>query len=417
MKEKCGAFTNRVSREKIIIFSIIISFLFWVIFLFVGGINSYQWSIFNGKFNDFLADLLNVIGYSADRDVYNNTSYTGVQEKAYPPLTYMFSYFLSRFVDIEKYYKANRFLDMYKEPKLLMVYIIILVSQIVFIYELTFKLKKGSNINKIFAGIAVIVSYPMIASYERGNTIIFATGFIMFYIINFDSESKILRELSYISLAIAAALKITPALLGIILLIDKRWKAAIRTVLYGLFFFFIPFMFFKGGFSNIEFMIRNSIQNNKMYESFMNITLLGVLNYYKVDFPYMNIITRVVSYFLGIILLIATFFSKDKFDRVLFITNLMVVIPSHSALYTLLYFIPSFILFIDKKKSEDLDWMMVLAILMIMIPFRSVLQLFVFNCQIGIVLIMGYSLYKAINTLKESENKGVLFNSKVNRNA
>lgn len=66
--------------------------LLWLSGVFRDGQFSEQLDIFFGRFGDFLADFTNVVGYSAQLSPYTNTIYTGLGEKAYPPLTYSVLY-------------------------------------------------------------------------------------------------------------------------------------------------------------------------------------------------------------------------------------------------------------------------------------------------------------------------------------
>jgi hypothetical protein len=55
------------------------------------------------------------------------------------------------------------------------------------------------------------------------------------------------RETALFLFAIAAALKLYPAVFGILYLVKKRYKEAGRLIIYGFLFFFVPFVFFQGG--------------------------------------------------------------------------------------------------------------------------------------------------------------------------
>ncbi|MCM1061323.1 MAG: hypothetical protein NC452_13695 [Eubacterium sp.] len=90
---------------------ILLGFILWIIGIFHGGKDSSQFQVFFRNCRDFFADMLNVVGYSSQKDVYNNTMYTGLGEKAYPPLTYIITYFFSRLVDMQPYYEKNNFFN------------------------------------------------------------------------------------------------------------------------------------------------------------------------------------------------------------------------------------------------------------------------------------------------------------------
>lgn len=70
-----------------------------------------------------------------------------------------------------------------------------------------------------------------------------------------------LRELALICLACAAAMKLYPALFGLLLLSDKKYKEAVRAVIYGIVLLVVPF-FFMGGVGQIPQMLKNSLTLN-----------------------------------------------------------------------------------------------------------------------------------------------------------
>lgn len=68
-----------------------------------------------------------------------------------------------------------------------------------------------------------------------------------FFILYRNSEKPLLRELACLALAIAAGFKLYPAFLGVLLLRDKNYLAAVRTVLYGVVCLCFPLFFFNEG--------------------------------------------------------------------------------------------------------------------------------------------------------------------------
>ena len=67
------------------------------------------------------------------------------------------------------------------------------------------------------------------------------------FILYRNSENPLLRELACLALAIAAGFKLYPAFLGVLLLRDKNYLAAVRTVLYGVVCLCFPLFFFNEG--------------------------------------------------------------------------------------------------------------------------------------------------------------------------
>ena len=132
---------------------------------------------------------------------------------------------------------------MYQDTRILIIIILILIVNMIALYELIRSCKNGNKAVKIMTSIAFCLSMPVIFTIERANFLLMTLFFILFYIFNYDSENKTRRELALISLAMASALKLTPAVLGILLLYNKQWKEAIRTVIYGLILGMVPFLF------------------------------------------------------------------------------------------------------------------------------------------------------------------------------
>ena len=157
---------------------------------------------------------------------------------------------------------------------------LIITAMIITFFETVRHNKNGSYGIKLLVAIASLLTAPFLFSVERGNSIILVIALMMAFFFGYDSENKVVKELSLIALAVAAALKISPALLGIILIYKKDWKAAVRTIIYGIIMFFGPFLLLKGGFANIPLMIRNIRLNNEYYMSKWGLTLYYTLTNY-----------------------------------------------------------------------------------------------------------------------------------------
>lgn len=90
----------------------------------------------------------------------------------------------------------------------------------------------------------IIFNYGMLYAYERGNIVIYSFICSMMFVFFQNSKNKYMREIALMSLAFAAGLKIYPAFLGC-LLYNKEYKRAIRTVIYGIIMFIVPFFAFQ----------------------------------------------------------------------------------------------------------------------------------------------------------------------------
>lgn len=358
--------------EIVFISAVLYSFLLWAYYLFKGGIESSQFDIFFLNCKNFIADNSNVVGYSSLLDPYHNTVF-GLQEKAYPPLTYVILYIFSKIVDADSFIVPQAgYVNMATDFKYLTIYMIFMAIIMIMLYTLIQVTKKGKMSVKIMTGFALCFSAPMLYSIERGNTIIFTVFLCMFFLFYYDSENKILKELALIALAIAAAFKITPALLGILLLYNKSFKEAIRTAIYGIIMVFGPFLLLKGGFSNIPVMFENIQLNLKQYSSLEGCTFTASVykygNLLNSNFTMsesfinkMMTITKILSF----MLLIAVPFFKTHWEKVAAVVVVLVILPSHSGRYCILYMLPVIVMFLNEEKRRYIDFIYLICMIMI----------------------------------------------------
>ncbi len=382
--------------------SILLSFLLWIGGIFHTGADSNQFGLFFLNCRDFFADTTNVVGYSSQRDVYHNTMYTGLQEKAYPPLTYMMMYFFSKLVDMEPYYEADDFLQMYTEPQFLIIYLIYAAVGVVMVYELTRTCKTGSNRLKIVTAAAVCVSAPMLFSYERANTIILTLFCIMFYLFYYDSENKWMKELALICLAVATAFKMTPALLGILLLYNKQWKEALRAVIYGIIIGIGPFFFFEGGLSNISQMFHNMKLNVTDYNSTTGATLTAALVSFGAEptVAFQNVM-KWITYLLSLILLAAAPLYRSRWEKLMAVSLVLITAPTHSGRYCVLYIVPAVIAFLNAKEHKETDLIVLVSAVLILYDVQSRIGSAFLNYHLALLLLVAVMTIRGICELQK----------------
>lgn len=388
--------------ERAFIAVILVSFAAWLVGIFAGGRLSTQFDLFFRNCEDFFADLVNVVGYSGQKNPYLNTSYSGLGEKAYPPLNYLITYLFSGLASMEHYYAADNFLSMYQEPRFLIVYLILSTVVVIAVYELVRTCKTGSQAVKVLTAAAVCASAPVLYSYERANFILLTLVFVLFFILYYDSENRVLRECALIALALAAALKLTPALLGILLLYKRQWKAALKAVLYGVLFGVGPFLFFTGGLSNIGQMLSNMSLNLSDYGVTDGATLTASI--IGVGLPQSSVLLSVmkwVTYVVSILLLAAAPVYKNKWEMVMAVSLVLVIAPSHSGTYCLLYLIPAMVAFLNAQEHAYSDLVILFGVFLIMFSFQGLPGKSFLNYHLGLLLLTAVLTVRGLVRLTE----------------
>jgi len=132
---------------------------------------------------------------------------------------------------------------------LFILFLIITAALLILVIQSCFKdMKPGKS--KLIA-FSSLLTHGVLYGYERGNILIIAMMCTLFFLLYYNEENKLLSELALISLAVAAGLKIYPALFGMVLLYNKQYKKAVRTVIYGIAFFVLPIFAFQEGISGL----------------------------------------------------------------------------------------------------------------------------------------------------------------------
>lgn len=219
--------------------------------------------------------------------------------------------------------------------------------------------------------IILFFSAPMLGSaFLAGNSIILVISLLILFFYLRDSENKKERELALILLAIAAGLKMYPAIFGLLYLKEKRFKEAIRLIIYGLLFFFVPFIFFDGlkGFINWFNLVSklSALQYDYRIQYIKGLTfMLGkhIINNSNV----LDLITNITPIIFVLLMFILFCLSKNKYRSILFLVFIMIFFPNNSFRYVLNYlFIPFIFYFLEKgdeRKNYNYFVMIIYALI------------------------------------------------------
>lgn len=235
----------------------------------------------------------------------------------------------------------------------LVLFFVICSAAIIFAVVYEFRLPPVQSIK---IGIIILCCAPFVYAVMRGNTIYFAMIFLLLFLILHKSDSPVLREISYICLAIAGLIKIYPLFFGVFLLNKKKLWASVRVGIYTVSGFILSFMLFKRGLKDFEHFIDNLSgfsENEVRLDAGNNTSLTALI--YKIfglftDDPDALISYGIVNFVCMLLLFVtATVFAiraSSTFSRYVIASAVVVLIPSISYFYVLIFFMLPFMEFI-----------------------------------------------------------------------
>ena len=137
-------------------------------------------------------------------------------------------------------------------------YLLITAVALFVLYKALNKNKEESRKETAIFFILSLLSFPMLFSIDRGNSVLIAVIFSLLFFVGYNSDNKKIRYLSYVFLGIAAGIKIFPFLFGLLVVrrsIESRKSEDLKELmicaLIGAAVFLSPFALFEGSFMAI----------------------------------------------------------------------------------------------------------------------------------------------------------------------
>jgi len=339
-------------------------------------------------------DFINSIYYTMDR-----TPYTEFRT-LYPPLANAFFLLVEQFMPewvIDGWHTQTLLAvrgqagdTRSEQAPVLMLFLFILVISLLCAMLIQRLLENRSNRESRAAGLMCLTGFAFTYAVERGNVIIMALMLSLYFLAFYRHSSAVIRETAYIALAMAAGIKIYPAFLGVLLLKERRWADAVRTVVYGLMTLILPCFLFEGGLDNLRIFFEVLFEKGHqsyvvaMGTGFKNMTsaviykLSGLTGRPEEDFTYLYGQVQTVSYVICFVMIISAVFARvSEWKRVLMLTMPMVCMQV-APYYTFVYMILPLVIFLRDEK--ELNLRNVIYFLMMIIP---VMHLPLFNYYEG----------------------------------
>ena len=333
---------------------LLISFFGTILFILtmiIGKGYGAEWIVMENNFDNSFTDHFRHIAFASDMEHF----YFNTNDATFPPFAYLLYYCLYRINPrsfgvydwkICRDYTYN-----------IMVFIALLLLVILAYRYICDKVldDRSCEIRTLFV-IATVFSAPvLVGAIERGNISFLTAVLIIFALYLKDSENRFLKELALILIAVSSGIKLYPAVIGFIYLRERRFKEAVRLVIYGLLVFFVPFIFCGGIPGLIQYLKILLFFEGQGYRSWTNIRnyLLSVSDL----FGLYDRSAYFVKYFriaenLFLIFSIASVFRTDiKWKQILYLSGVMALYVPFSYRYTAVYMLIPLVFFLRDKDN------------------------------------------------------------------
>ena len=249
---------------------------------------------------------------------------------------------------------AISFPDLSITMEAMLLYIIYTVSAFIFLFcAISTYLKGTSNGQKILIFFAILFTDHIIwGPIQCGNSSLLVLILLIFAMDYKDSPSRYKREIALILIAIASGIKVYPCVFGLLYLREKRWKDALRLIIYGIFFFFMPFSFF-GGIDGLLQFFKNQFQIQTSHTGIEIWTFNSLFCYISHTAP--DILwTKILTLLIGAVILVVFLLAPlEKWEQFFLLVSIIVLIPLWSGPYTLSYFALPLLTFINQLSSSQ----------------------------------------------------------------
>ncbi len=283
-------------------------------------------------------------------------------DPCFPPLTYLFYHYLYRIAPVSDMTSLK---DVQTYPYYMCIFVICMSATVIlFSYSVQVfnekMLKKNSTGKNLLLTLVLLFSFPIGASaVERANPSFMVLIVLLFALAFRDSEKPVLRETALLLIAFAANIKLYPAIFGLLYLKEKRWKEAIRLLIYGIALFVIPFFFLEGLKSIKEFLVIMYLMEGRSIERMT--TIRGVVTAFFMYFG--GETAKWTGHMAGMIVeniylavtLFAFFVSKNNWKSLFLLISPMVVYVSSAYRYTAVYFAISLLMFLAEGENKEPD--------------------------------------------------------------
>ena len=283
------------------------------------------------------------------------TIYMADQDACFPPLAYCFYYLISRILFADRSTEMDTLAA--SGSGMLVIAIVTAGFAVLFVFAAQKLLRMQPGWRKNGFLLLVLLSYPFWMAVERGNMTCGVLLLIMAAIPLSESGNPAARELGLVLFAAATALKLYPAIFFLYYAAQKRYREALRFVLYSLLLFAVPFAFF-GGVEGFRYFWKNI---TAVGGGATGVTIVGIVGTAGEKLGWSlqlgHQVGKILALLYAVLVVLALFrnIGKCLWQTMALLVSMMIIFVPESGSYCLLYFSVPLILFVNDLLGRT-DW-------------------------------------------------------------
>ena len=189
-----------------------------------------------------------------------------------------------------------------------------------------------------------------------------------------DSKEGWKREAALVLIAVAANFKLYPAAFGVLYLLEKRWREAVRLIVYGVVLFVVPFAWFGGWDGFLHFMDNQSQIHAQMRDDYLTSipsAAAFLAGERGSDIPSAFGAGKIIAFAAAVPMLVGVVLDKRLWIRCLLLCSIFILVPGWSAEYMAVYMLlPLVLCYCTGEKGRWFGMYMALfAGIFILLPF------------------------------------------------
>lgn len=373
MKE---ARSHKITDRLLAVFALAFAglFILWL-FLFMKDPQGGQRAVLQVDGNDWFMDWFNVVYYSIGRRPY---VWGLTEERSLPPLTFLLLYPFSKLYDYDVsgwIEGESRYTARYAQLPMVAATGVFLFSYLLLFYALFRSSKRGTDLRR--AGLLLILFLSGVNLYciDRGNLQVITAAAVFLYIGllgdetgSAGSENGVSRSvrtcIGIFCLAFAAAIKLFPAMMGVLLLYRKKWKEAAAAFAAGLLLFFLPFFWMDQPFPEAVSSFFRTLGEHAL--SYMTVADFGFSTPVIMSLTGMSHgVLQFIAYAAALVSVSLAWVYDERWKKILLLTLTLILSSGQQGYYCLMFlFLPVVLFFEDEHKWRDAVYVILFALIL-----------------------------------------------------